>query len=81
MLATLGRTDDPRRASQLGSLITTARRYTEEQPLVVNEGTPVATKTWGPHLVWGRLWEETLGPILNETLFPGFQNGWPRPST
>lgn len=70
VLCTLGRADDPKLASDLGRLVSTARRYAEEQALVVDESTRGETKTWGPQLVWGRLWEETLGPILAEALFP-----------
>lgn len=70
VLCTLGRADDPKLRGDLGRLVGTARRYAEEQALVVDESTRVETKTWGPHLVWGRLWEETLGPVLQEALFP-----------
>jgi len=70
VLCTLGRADDPKLRADLGRLVSTARRYAEEQALVVDESTRVETKTWGPHLVWGRLWEETVGPLLRETLFP-----------
>jgi hypothetical protein len=37
---------------------------------VVDSSARVETKTWGEHLVWGRLWEETLSPVLAEALFP-----------
>ncbi len=70
VLCTLGRADDPKLRADLGRLVSTARRYAEEQALVVDESTRVETKTWGEHLVWGRLWEETLGPVLQEALFP-----------
>ena len=68
MLATLGRTDDPRLPSQLGSLVETAARYAEVEALLLSEGTRIMTGTWGPHLVWGRAWEETVGPIVAEAL-------------
>jgi hypothetical protein len=70
VLCTLGRADDPKLQADLGRLVTTARRYAEEQALVVDASTRVETKTWGGHLVWGRLWEETLSPVLAEALFP-----------
>ncbi len=70
VLCTLGRADDPKLRADLGRLVSTARRYAEEEALVVDESTRVETKTWGEHLVWGRLWEETLGPVLREALFP-----------
>lgn len=70
VLCTLGRADDPKLRADLGRLVSTARRYAEEEALVVDSSTRVETKTWGPHLVWGRLWEETLGPVLAEALFP-----------
>jgi len=70
VLCTLGRADDPKLRADLGRLVSTARRYAEEEALVVDSSTRVETKTWGEHLVWGRLWEETLGPVLGEALFP-----------
>jgi len=70
VLCTLGRADDPKLRADLGRLVSTARRYAEEEALVVDASTRVETKTWGEHLVWGRLWEETLGPVLREALFP-----------
>ncbi|MBC7221249.1 hypothetical protein H5T55_07295 [Candidatus Bipolaricaulota bacterium] len=70
VLCTLGRADDPKLRADLGRLISTARRYAEEEALVVDSSTRVVTKTWGEHLVWGRLWEETLGPVLRDALFP-----------
>ncbi len=70
VLCTLGRADDPKLRADLGRLVSTARRYAEEEALVVDASTRMETKTWGPHLVWGRLWRETLGPILEGELFP-----------
>jgi len=70
VLCTLGRADDPKLRADLGRLVSTARRYAEEEALVVDASTRAETKTWGEHLVWGRLWEETLGPVLAEALFP-----------
>lgn len=72
---TLGRADDPMLQADLGRLVSTARRYAEEQALVVDASSRVETKTWGPQLVWERLWAETLGPVLQEALFPGRWRG------
>ena len=64
VLATLGRTDDPKLASGLGSLVETASRYAELERIHLTNGARAETRIWGAQLVWGRLWSETFAPIL-----------------
>ena len=71
VLCTLGRTDDPTLPKRLNALVETASRYAELERLVLSEGVKVRTATWGPHLVWGRVWEETVGPVVEGALGKG----------
>jgi hypothetical protein len=66
VLATLGRTDDPRLRAGLGSLVETASRYAEIERIRLTDAAHAETRTWGAALVWGRLWAETFGPILTD---------------
>jgi len=68
VLCTLGRVDDPTLPKRLEGLVETASRYAEAERLVLSRGVRVRTATWGPHLVWGRLWRETVGPIVERVL-------------
>jgi hypothetical protein len=68
VLCTLGRTDDPKLASRLDAVVASASRYAEATALLVKEGMGVKTQTWGPQLVWERVWQETVGPIVKEAL-------------
>ncbi len=68
VLCTLGRLDDPTLSRRLKGLVETASRYAEVEQLVLSRGVRARTATWGPHLVWGRLWGETVGPIVEGTL-------------
>ena len=71
VLCTLGRRDDPSLPRRLTSLVETAGRYAEVEQLLLSEGTRSRTATWGPQLVWGRVWEETVGPVVEEVLGRG----------
>jgi hypothetical protein len=64
VLATLGRTDDPKLRSGLASLVETASRYAEIERICLTDRARAETRIWGAALVWGRLWSETFGPIL-----------------
>lgn len=68
VLCTLGRVDDPSLPSRLAGLVETASRYAEVEGLLLSQGVRVRTASWGPHLVWGRLWRETVGPIVERVL-------------
>jgi len=69
VLATLGRTDDPRLRSGLGSLVETASRYAEIESVLLTERAQAETRIWGAQLVWGSLWSETFAPILTDAGF------------
>lgn len=71
VLCTLGRTDDPTLPKRLKALVETASRYAEVERLVLSEGIRSRSATWGPHLVWGRVWEETVGPAVEGVLGEG----------
>ena len=71
VLCTLGRTDDPTLPGRLSALVETASRYAEVERLVLSRGVRVRTATWGPQLVWGRVWRETVGPLVKEVLGEG----------
>ena len=66
VLATLGRTDDPRLRKGLGSLVETANRYARLESILLTDRSHVETRIWGAALVWGCLWRETFAPILND---------------
>ena len=66
VLATLGRTDDPRLRAGLGSLVETASRYAEIERIRLTDAAHAETRVWGAALVWSRLWAETFGPILSD---------------
>ena len=63
VLATLGRADDPKLASGLGSLVETASRYAQLERIRLTGQARAETHTWGAALVWGKLWSETFRPI------------------
>ena len=65
VLATLGRTDDPRLRKGLGSLVETANRYAGLEAILLTDQARVETRIWGAVLVWGRLWTETFAPMLH----------------
>ena len=71
VLCTLGRTDDPTLPRRLSALVETASRYAEVERLVLSRGVRVRTGTWGPHLVWRKVWGETVGPVVEEVLGEG----------
>ena len=71
VLSTLGRKDDPRLGKHLSGLVETAARYARLTTLLLEQGMTVKTQVWGPELVWRRLWEETVGPIVEEALGGG----------
>ena len=71
VLCTLGRLDDPTLPKRLKALVETASRYAEVERLVLSEGIRSRSATWGPHLVWGRVWEETVGPAVEGALGEG----------
>jgi len=66
VLATLGRTDDPRLRKGLGALVETANRYAELESILLTDRARVETRIWGASLVWGRLWKEACAPILKD---------------
>ena len=66
VLATLGRTDDPRLQKGLGSLVETANRYAKLESILLTDRARVETRIWGASLVWGRLWKETFAPIIRD---------------
>jgi len=68
VLCTLGRLDDPTLPRRLKGVLETASRYVEAERLVLSRGVKARTASWGPHLVWGRLWQGTVGPIVKEVL-------------
>jgi len=68
VLCTLGRLDDPTLPRRLRGILETASRYAEAERLVLSRGVKVKTASWGPHLVWGRLWQTTVGPVVEEVL-------------
>ena len=76
VLATLGRTDDPRLRSGLGSLVETASRYAEieRMRMRLTDQAQAQTRIWGAQLVWGRLWSETFAPILSDAGFSDRQS-------
>jgi hypothetical protein len=69
VLATLGRTDDPRLRSGLGSLVETANRYAQIESVLLTERARAQTRMWGAQLLWGRLWAKTFAPILTASGF------------
>jgi len=71
VLCTLGRVDDPTLPSRLKGLVETASRYVEAERLVLSRGVRVRTASWGPHLVFKRVWDETVGPIVEGVLGNG----------
>jgi len=71
VLCTLGRTDDPTLPKRLNALVETASRYAEVERLVLSKGIRMRTATWGPHLLWGRVWQDTVGPLVEEILGGG----------
>jgi hypothetical protein len=66
VLATVGRTDDPKLASSLSSLVETASRYAQIERIRLTDQAHAETRIWGAALVWGKLWLETFGPLLRE---------------
>lgn len=68
VLCSLGRLDDPKLIKGLESIAATASRHAELETLRLDEATRTVTQSWGPTLIWGRLWRETVGPLVEEGL-------------
>src|SRR5881628_3151046 len=73
VLATVGRLDALQASGQLESLLRSGLRFCEKLAVIdahaAGQTQPVAVRRVGPHLVFGRLWQELeIGSILQRLL-------------